>query len=69
MSKYPFNVPEHAFDVDDWGYDSDREIDTDFFSKAELEEFAAAKHYKILEDLPGNDLEVELPGEKKEDHT
>lgn len=53
-----FNDPNWCDDL----FDSDREIDTDFYSKTELEEF------KIAKDLSGDHLEIKLPETRKEDH-
>lgn len=42
-------------------FDSDREIDTDFFEKRELDEF------KIWKDVSGDHLNINLPEKRKED--
>lgn len=44
-------------------FDYDREIDTEFYSKTELEEF------KIAKDLSGDHLNIELPEKRKEGNT
>lgn len=54
-----FNDPNWCDDL----YDSDQEIDTDFYTKSDLEEF------KIVKDLSAEHLNIELPEKRKEDHT
>jgi len=54
-----FNDPNWYDDL----FISDREIDTDFYTKSELEEF------KIVKDLSDEHLNIELPGKRGEDHT
>lgn len=53
-----FNDPNWCDDL----FDSDQEIDTDFYTKSDLEEF------KIVKDLSAEHLNIELPEKREEDH-